>query len=103
MTEKNEILSQVERQSAFAPETHNDEQADYPSQAQQIAAQAKEHRHHEAGATESRKSHSPGVDNVAGSETDMIDQMREMEETGAIDNGAYAGEPNHDDNTSKFD
>lgn len=96
--ENNEILNQVERQSSLAPETHNSEQTDYPSQAQKIAAQAKSHRHGSAGATESREAHSPGVDNVAGNETDLIDQMREMEDSGDIDNDAYSNEPNHDDN-----
>jgi hypothetical protein len=103
MNDKNEILSQTERQASLAPETHNDEQSDYPSQAQRIAAQAKKHRHKTAGGTESRKPASPGVDNVAGSETDLIDQMREMEDDGEIDNGAYEGEPQHDDNESKYD
>jgi hypothetical protein len=103
MTKKsNKIMSQVERQSAFAPETHNSEQTDYPSQAQQVAKQAKDHEHHTAGATESLKVASPGVDNVAGSETDMIDQMQDMEQSGKIDNGAYEGEPNHDDNVTKY-
>lgn len=103
MSTKNETPSRAERQAALAPETHNDEQADYPSQAQRIAAQAKEHRHHSAGGTESSKAESPGVDNVAGSETDLIDQMREMEDDGMIDNGAFEGEPKHDDNERKYD
>ncbi len=86
----------------MAPELHNSEQIDRASQAQHVAKQAKEHRHKAAGGTESRKAHSPGVDNVAGNESDMVDEMRDMEESGDIDNGAYEGEPNHDDNTSKY-
>lgn len=97
MTDRNEIVSNAQRQSSLAPETRNEEQTDYPSQAQRIAAQAKEHRHKSAGGTESRKADSPGVDNVAGNETDLIDQMREMEDKGEIDTDAFAGEPNHDD------
>ena len=97
------VKSQKERQANLAPETHNDEQDDHRSQAQEVAEQAQDEASQEPGGTESRKPASPGVDNVAGNETDMIDQMRDMEDTGRIDHGAFAGEPNHDDNTSKYD
>ena len=80
-----------------APELHNSEQDDRPSQAQSVADHAHDDEHKEAGGTESRKPASPGVDNIAGNETDLIDQMREMEDTGKIDQGAYEGEPKHDD------
>lgn len=96
------VRSQEQRMSYLAPEMHNDEQDDHRSQAQEIALQAKQHAANVAGATESLKMDSPGIDGVAGNETDMIDQMREMEDTGRIDNGAFAGEPNHDDNVSKY-
>ena len=102
MTERTDPLSQEQRQAGLAPETHNDEQDDHRSQAQEIAMQAKMHAHNAAGATESEKPESPGVDNVAGSESDLIDEMRAMEDSGKIDNGAFAGEPNHDDNTKKY-
>ena len=102
MTNNKQPLSKEERMSGLAPEMHNDEQDDHRSQAQEIAMQAKEHRHNVAGATESHKAYSAGVDNVAGNETDVIDQMRDMEETGKIDNGAFEGEPNHDDNVKKY-
>jgi hypothetical protein len=88
--------------NTLAPELHNDEQDDQRSQAMTIARQAKSHEHNAAGATESLKVESTSVDGVAGSETDLIDEMRAMEETGRIDNSAFAGEPNHDDNTAKF-
>jgi len=103
MTDTNRPLSQEERQAALAPETHNDEQDDHRHQAQEVAKQAKDPASDEPGGTESRKPYSPGVDNVAGHESDMIDQMREMEDKGRIDQSAYAGEPNHDDNTEKYD
>ncbi|MEE4536951.1 MAG: hypothetical protein V2J51_00470 [Erythrobacter sp.] len=102
MTKRTNPVSQEQRQAGLAPETHNDEQDDHRSQAQEIAEQAKEHRTKIAGATESRKAPSPGVDNVAGNETDLIDEMREMEDSGRIDHSAFAGEPNHDDNTNKY-
>ena len=101
--EMSKFAGEREQTRELAPENHNDEQVDLPSQAQQVAAQAKSHEHNAAGATESDKPASPGIDNVAGHETDTIDQMRDMEETGEIDNGAFEGEPNHDDNTDKYD
>ncbi len=96
------VKSQEERMSDLAPEMHNDEQDDHRSQAQEIAMQAKEHAINAQAAVESLKVESSSVDGVAGSETDIIDHMQEMEDTGRIDNSAFAGEPNHDDNTSKY-
>lgn len=103
MTDTSKPVSQEERQSGLAPEMHNDEQDDHRSQAQLVAEQAKNHANAVAGGTESLKVASPGVDNVAGNETDMIDQMQSMEDSGKIDNGAFEGEPNHDDNVKKYD
>ena len=97
------VRSQEERQADLAPEMHTDEQDDHRSQAQEVAEQAQDGASSEPGATESRKMESTSVDGVAGSETYMIDQMREMEDSGRIDNGAFAGEPNHDDNTNKYE
>ncbi len=92
-----EPVSQEQRQAGLAPETHNDEQDDHRAQAQEVSEQAQSGAHGKPGGTESRKPASPGVDNVAGTETDLIDQMRKMENTGIIDNGAFANEPEHDD------
>lgn len=104
MTDRNtDPASQEQRQSGLAPETHNDEQDDHRRQAQEVAAEAQSDESDEPGGTESRKPASPGIDNVAGNESDMIDEMRRMEDTGEIDHSAYAGEPNHDDNTGKYD
>jgi hypothetical protein len=102
MTKRTDPTGQKQRQADLAPELHNDEQDDHRNQAQEVARQAKELEHNVAGPTESVKPASPGVDGVAGNETDLIDKMREMEKSGLIDNGAFAGEPNHDDNTGKF-
>ncbi|MEQ8410649.1 MAG: hypothetical protein RIC51_11550 [Erythrobacter sp.] len=103
MTERKNPVSQEQRQSGLAPETHNDEQDDHRQQAQEVASEAQSDKSDQPGGTESRKAPSPGVDNVAGNERDMIDEMRAMEEKGRIDHSAYAGEPNHDDNTGKYD
>ncbi|MGB3806676.1 MAG: hypothetical protein WA936_05715 [Erythrobacter sp.] len=103
MNDRKNPVSQEQRQSGLAPENHNDEQDDHRSQAQEVSEQAQSERHDEAGGTESRKAASPGVDNVAGNETDLVDEMRDMEDSGRIDNSAFAGEPNHDDNVKKYE
>jgi len=36
------------------------------------------------------------------SSQDLIDKMRDMEQSGRIDMGAYTGEPNMDDNEDKY-
>jgi len=102
MNDRKKPASQEDRQAGLAPETHNDEQDDHRSQAQEVSEQAQTDRHKGPGGTESRKAPSPGVDNVAGNETDLVDQMKDMEDTGKIDHSAYAGEPNHDDNVKKY-
>ena len=100
---QSQFSGEYEQTSELAPENHNDEQDAHQSQAQHVAAQAKEHALNAGAPTESLKVEGTSVDNVAGNESDIIDEMREMEDSGRIDNGAYAGEPNHDDNTSKFE
>jgi len=86
----------------MAPETHNSEQDMRGEQAQDVAVDARQEKSGQTGGTESRKAPSPGIDNVAGHETDLIDVMRKMENTGAIDNGAFSGEPDHDDEPSRY-
>jgi len=103
MTDRKKPVSQEQRQSGLAPEMHNDEQDDHRQQAQEVAREAQVDDKDAPGGTESRKAPSPGIDNIAGNERDMIDEMRDMEDKGRIDHSAYAGEPNHDDNTGKYD
>ena len=91
------------RPAGLAPENHNSEQDQRGAQAQDVAADAQGSRSGQPGGTESRKRPSPGVDNVAGNESDLVEEMRRMEDTGMIDNSAYVGEPNHDDNPGKYD
>ena len=98
---KNEPESQEERQASLAPETHNDEQDDHRSQAQQVAEDVRGVTPATGSPTESRKS-----DNASGlmgdSTQDTVDHMRDMESSGHIDMHAYDGEPNHDDNVDKY-
>ena len=93
--------SQEQRQAGLAPETHNDEQDDHRSQAQEVAEQAEALTEETGSPTESEKG--PNKSGVMGDSTqDTVDHMRDMESAGRIDMGAYKGEPNHDDNEGKY-
>ena len=93
--------SQEMRQSGLAPETHNDEQDDHRSQAQEVAEQAAATTTETGSPTESTKG--PNTSGLMGDSTqDTIDHMRDMESSGRIDMKAYEGEPNHDDNVDKY-
>ena len=82
-----------------APEMHNDEQDDEPSQAQSIAEEAR-NQDAESSPLDSIKVNS-GIDDD--STQDLIDHMRDMEQSGRIDMDAFAGEENLDDNEDKYD
>lgn len=84
--------------SEDAPEAHNDEQEDEASQAQSIAEEAR-NRAGEGSPLDSIKVHS-GIDDD--STQDLIDHMRDMEQSGRIDMDAFAGEENLDDNEDKY-
>ena len=95
------VLSQEERQANLAPETHNDEQDDHRSQAQEVAEQAQDPASAKTSPLESTKSENKsGLMND--STQDVVDHMNDMESSGRIDMDAYRGEPNHDDNTGKY-
>ncbi|MXO61112.1 hypothetical protein GRI89_16335 [Altererythrobacter salegens] len=83
----------TDNRNTLPPEPHNDEQEDEDTQAQEVAEEARK----EKGATsplESRK--------VGGGGQDMVDEMRDMEQSGRIDMSAYRGEPNMDDEDDKY-
>ena len=92
------VKNQEERQADLAPETHNDEQDDHLSQAQEIAEEAR-NKDGEASPLDSIKV-GGGIDGT--DSQDLIDRMRDMEQSGRIDMGAYRGEPNLDDNEDKY-
>jgi hypothetical protein len=83
-----------------APELHNAEQDDEMEQAQSVAAEAG-YADAEASPLDSVKADQPGevMDDAS---QDLIDKMRDMEQSGRIDMDAYRGEPNHDDDTDKY-
>ena len=84
--------------SGVAPETDNDEQEDERSQAQYVAEEAR-NKDGQASPLDSIKV-SGGIDDD--STQDLIDHMRDMEQSGRIDMDAYAGEENLDDNEDKY-
>ena len=88
-----------ERTSAEqAPELHNAEQDDELEQAQTVSQEAG-YKDAEASPLDSEKVTSGDDEDQA---QDLIDRMRDMEQSGRIDMGAYTGEPNHDDNEDKY-
>lgn len=87
-----------QRQADLAPETHNDEQDDHLSQAQEIAEEAR----NQDGERSPLDSSKVGGGIEDDSTQDLIDHMRDMEQSGRIDMDAYAGEENLDDNEDKY-
>ena len=83
-----------------APELHNAEQEDELEQAQTVAEEAR-NKDAEASPLDSIKNDEPG-EVMDDSSQDLIDRMRDMEQSGRIDMGAYRGEPNMDDNEDKY-
>ena len=83
-----------------APELHNAEQDDELEQAQTVAAEALG-ADAEASPLDSIKVNPPG-EIMDDSSQDLIDKMRDMEQSGRIDMGAFSGEPNMDDNEDKY-
>lgn len=90
-----------ERDPNLAPETFNDEQEDESTQTQSVAAAALAGEAQHGSPLDSLKD-----DNDSGlmddSTQDLIDHMRDMEQSGRIDMSAYEGEPNMDDNEDKY-
>ena len=83
-----------------APELHNAEQDDEPEQAQTVADEALAGGAREASPLDSVKPDDGEGDDD--STQDLIDKMRDMEQSGRIDMGAFAGEPNMDDDEGKY-
>ncbi|HYD23569.1 MAG TPA: hypothetical protein VEB68_02150 [Croceibacterium sp.] len=84
-----------------APELHNAEQDDELEQSQTVAEEALRGGARESSPLDSLKADEPG-EVMDDSAQDLIDKMRDMEQSGRIDMDAYLGEPNHDDNEDKY-
>jgi hypothetical protein len=86
--------------NSAAPEAHNAEQDDESEQAQQVAEEALHTSRAGPGPTESEKVGDSGL--MDDSTQDVVDLMRGMESSGIIDEHAFDGEPNYDDNEDKY-
>ncbi|OYW46063.1 MAG: hypothetical protein B7Z08_06785 [Sphingomonadales bacterium 32-68-7] len=85
-----------------APELHNAEQDDEAEQAETIADEALTGGARDASPLDSEKDEDD-LDNLDDDSTqDLIDKMRDMEQSGRIDMGAYLGEPNMDDEDETY-
>jgi len=85
-----------------APELYNDEQDDDEAeQAQSIAEEALDGEARDPSPLDSTKPDDEG-EVMDDSSQDLIDRMRDMEQSGRIDMDAYRGEPNMDDNEDKY-
>ena len=88
-----------------APELHNAEQDDELDQAQTLADEALAGGARDASPLDSIKpddANGLGGELMDDSTQDLIDKMRDMEQSGRIDMGAYRGEPNHDDEDEAY-
>ena len=84
-----------------APELRNAEQDDEQEQTQTIAEEALRGEGRRASPLDSIKADDPS-DLMDDSTQDLVDHMRDMEQSGRIDMSAYLGEPNMDDNEDKY-
>ncbi|WP_121117211.1 hypothetical protein [Croceibacterium ferulae] len=84
-----------------APELANSEQDDESEQTHTVADEALEGEGRAASPLDSEKS---GTDSdlMDDSTQDLVDHMRDMEQSGRIDMDAFRGEDNHDDNEDKY-
>ncbi|MGB7373329.1 hypothetical protein [Pontixanthobacter sp.] len=88
-------------QAQLAPELHNSEQNDSAAQADAVARDAQLVTPATDRPADGKKPvASPGV--FDGAETDLVDTMSEMRESGEIDEGAFAGSPDHDDKNGRY-
>ncbi|PLK22906.1 hypothetical protein C0V72_12300 [Porphyrobacter sp. TH134] len=88
--------------TGLPPEVHNSEQEARGEQAQDVAEDARAHDSHKASPLESTKPAADDFDPAPANAPDLIDEMRRMEGEGRIDMSAFAGEPNHDDETEVY-
>ena len=83
-----------------APELHNAEQDDEQEQTQTVAEEAR-NKDGETSPLDSEKVDEEG-EVMGDSSQDLVDRMRDMEQSGRIDMTAYRGEPNMDDDENKL-
>jgi hypothetical protein len=100
MTDRPRKFDGEDRQTEdLAPENQNAEQDDSGEQAQTVADESLGRSDGDFGLEDSEKvSTGDDSDDVE----DIVDHMRQMVSSGRIDNSAYNGEPNLDDNEDKY-
>ena len=100
MTDRPNRFEGEERQTErLAPENQNAEQDDTGEQAQTLADEA---RGRDAGEFATDDSEKVSTGEESDDVEDVVDHMEQMVSSGGIDNSAYAGEPNFDDNEDKY-
>jgi hypothetical protein len=100
MIDRRNTFDGEERQTeALAPENQNAEQEDAGEQAQTVADQALGRSSDDFGLDASGK---VPTGEEGDDVEDIVDHMRQMVSSGRIDNSAYSGEPNYDDNEDKY-
>ena len=89
------MTERPDEDDGLAPENDNSEQSD-EGQAQDVADDA---MHRRTGPSEDSEKggHSNRAQIIPDDVPDLVDRMDEMLRSGVIDNGAFAGEPMHDD------
>lgn len=94
-----DFAGENEQTNDIAPDLHNSEQDDEQFQAQTLAGERLEEGADDLGLTDTEKV-------KTGDETDdvqdLVDHMNQMVTSGRIDNSAYLGEPNHDEEDDRY-
>jgi len=83
----------------LAPELQNAADADEDEQAQTVAGESIDRATSVFGLEDSEKPEG-GIDDIDA--PDLVDKMKQMHSSGIIDNGAFRGEDNHDDNIDLY-
>lgn len=100
MTDRPRKFAGEDRQTEeLAPENQNAEQSDIDEQAQTLAAEA---AGRSSGDFATDRSDKVSTGEEGDDVEDLVDHMKQMVTSGRIDNSAYAGEPNFDDNEDKY-
>jgi hypothetical protein len=91
----------IDKPRADSEKTENAEQDDEAGQSQTVAGEALGGETNAPSPLDSVK-HGNDSGLMDDSTQDLVDHMRDMEQSGRIDMDAYRGEPNHDDDEDKY-
>jgi hypothetical protein len=87
---------------SLPPEARNPEQEDESTQAQTVADQAGVRGSDALGLGDTEKAPSGLGSLIADDVPDLVDTMRQMDSSGIIDMGAFAGERNDDEEKGRY-